>query len=162
MPAKQAQPVISPAQLQQWDLRASVAASGAASGRASLHWRQVGERFVITVAGPFGVGATRLEGDQSQVQVTRGKEQYISVNPQADLARAMGVAIPLELLGFWVRGVPDADLGTQPSEAWAWDGWEVRVQERQQVDAYLLPHSIVIQGPGQSLQLQRMRWELVL
>lgn len=140
-------------------MRAAVVATGAQNGRASLHWQQREGQFAITVSGPFGTGATRIEGNLTQVQVTRGNEQYLSQSPEADLARVMGAPVPLEQMISWVRGL--AVDGSPITGSQTRSGvWQVSIEEQQTVDGCLLPAQLQIDGPGQSLGLRRMRWEL--
>ena len=145
-------PLRDPAELSAWSLQASVLARGNTRGRASLRWEQQGERFSLTVSGLFGLGATRIEGDANEARVRRGDKEYLSQNPDADLAAMLGVPITVETLARWVRGVT-ADV--PPVGA-----WQVAVEERQVVGLYSLPEALTIQGPEQELVLSRMRWDI--
>ncbi len=158
LPVRDAADARSAAELTAWDLRAAILASGEQSGRGTLRWAQRGEQFEISVSGPFGVGATRLQGTLEGVTVTRGEHQYFSADPAQDLARAVGAPVPLDRLTQWIRGLDGVRAGGAMPSSWRWAQWQVNVAERARVGEYLLPVEMQMVSPGQSLSLQRMRW----
>ncbi|MEN8719579.1 MAG: outer membrane lipoprotein LolB [Oceanococcaceae bacterium] len=139
-----------------WDLRANVVVRGPTRGRGNLRWQQAGEHFTITVSGPFGAGATRLDGTLDRVRVTRGNDTFDSVEPAQDLARALGMPVPLAQLPRWLRG-----LAAAPVDGGADPGWVLEVSEWVVVDGYRLPAELALQAGAQALTLTRMRWEVV-
>ncbi len=147
-------------ELTAWDLRAAILASGVQSGRGTLRWAQRGEEFEISVSGPFGVGATRLQGTLAGVTVTRGDKRYFSADPARDLAQAVGAPVPLERLTRWIRGLNGPTGQAVAPSRWSWAGWDVSVAERARVGDYLLPVEMQLALPDQQLSIQRMRWIL--
>lgn len=159
LPSQPLQELRNPAELVEWNLRAALLATGAQNGRGSLHWQQRGEAFTLTVSGPFGMGATRLQGTLDGVTVSRGAKEYFSADPGRDLAQAVGVPVPLERLRDWVRGL-DPAAGRTSRTQWTSGPWEIVIGETLRVDGYELPAEMTLAAAGQQLVLKRMRWEL--
>lgn len=149
-----------PAEITRWDMRAALLARGAQSGRGSLRWEQGDNRFRITVSGPFGLGATRLEGNFDTVVVSRGDEQLVSYNPERDLAEAVGAPVPLAGLEDWIRGLSGEQSAWKQEDSWASGSWVVVIDARERVGEYELPVEMRLESEGQQLQLSRMRWSL--
>lgn len=150
-------PQRSAASVEDFSLRATLLARGEQRARASLHWVQEQGVFDLRVAGTFGIGATRFVGDAHKVEVSRGEERWVSWDPAADFAAITGMPVPLQALPDWVRGLPSA---TQPpAQRWEAEGWTVEVLQRQLTAGVLLPSSLLLSRPGQSLAIEDMRWE---
>lgn len=99
--------------ISKWILEARFAVSdGRGGGNASLHWRQDGERFDLTVRTPVTGRAWRLYGKGRELTLEgAAAEPLRGVEAETVLARELGWEAPLTELMYWVRGLraPDAE-----------------------------------------------------
>lgn len=101
---------------------------------ASMRWTQTGDRAVIALDGPLGVGGARIEveGEHVQLQTSRG-EQLDGDAAREELQRRLGFELPVGLLRYWLRGVPaprmPAEEVLQPDAprlaSLGQDGWSI-------------------------------------
>lgn len=83
------------------------ARSSQGSESAQFVWQQFGETFDITVAGPAGLKAARLSGDDRSARFRQG-EIDISANSADDLAeRLLGFPAPASSMRYWIVGEAD-------------------------------------------------------
>lgn len=70
-----------------------------------LNWTTCGERYRLTLSGPFGQQLARVEGGR-QGAVFRIDDQppEYTTDPQAWLDRRLGLPLPVDELRYWVRG----------------------------------------------------------
>ncbi|MBN2700746.1 MAG: outer membrane lipoprotein LolB [Methylothermaceae bacterium] len=122
----------------------------------------------LVVSGPFGQGGAvievwpnwiRIEGADGRIQVSSRPEQL--------LEQVLGVAVPLPLLHYWVRGLPASGAAEVEYDAGGrlrrlrQKGWEIEYLEYRAVGDGVLPVKLVLSGPmGVRLKLIVDRWEI--
>lgn len=92
--------------LQSWagyDLRGRVAVARGDDGfSGALRWVQSGDKALLEIDGPLGVGGARYELDPARAD-------------GAALEQALGVPVPVASLRYWLLGVPDPSLAAVES-----------------------------------------------
>ena len=123
-----------------WRLEGRLAVrAGGDGGSGRLDWRQEGEQFRIRLSAPVTGRGWELEGGPGRARL-EGLDggPLAGSDPEALLAAATGWQIPLEALGWWVRGGrapgeaelafgPDGRLASLQQRGWTveyreWDG----------------------------------------
>lgn len=123
--------------VERFTLSGRIANRGVLALRGDLLWRQLDAgQFDIRLSGPFGVGALRLSGDPQQVRVSSRDGDWISTDPEADLARLYGWRLPLAALRYWALGLPAPGTPAQVTLdeqgralTLQQDGWSVELLE---------------------------------
>lgn len=103
------------------------------SDSANLQWQQNADLYRLTLSGPFGGTAARLDGSARQVTLTLPEEGvYSARTPESLLYRHFGWDLPLSHLFYWVRTLPAPDSGydseLNPQQQLArlqQDGWTI-------------------------------------
>jgi len=79
-----------------------------------IRWRQQGEAFQATVAGPLGIGTVRIEGDgRAVVHTDKDGARTEMLNAEQDLLDRYGWTIPVSSMRFWALGLPDPTAAAQ-------------------------------------------------
>ena len=101
-------PVASAATLQNWQVQGRLAAiNGNESWPASVRWEQNQQTYTVDLIGPLGQGRISVRGDASRVELSTGQERLQARDPDALLAQATGLQVPISGLKYWIRGIPD-------------------------------------------------------
>ncbi|MEZ5590155.1 MAG: lipoprotein insertase outer membrane protein LolB [Gammaproteobacteria bacterium] len=101
-------PVVSAATLQNWQVQGRLAAiNGNESWPASVRWEQNQQIYAVDLIGPLGQGRISVRGDASSVELSTGQERLQARDPDALLAQATGLQVPISGLKYWIRGIPD-------------------------------------------------------
>ncbi len=153
--------------LHDWQLTGRAAFAGPEeSGSAALHWRQHGERYRVLLRAPLGSGSMRLEGDERRATLTTSRgEQAEAADASALVRELTGYALPVEVLPYWLRGLPapgarqsagfDAEgLLRQLRQA----GWEVRYQEYGEFLGLRLPVRLELDNGTWRLRIVVSQW----
>ncbi|MDN3516014.1 lipoprotein insertase outer membrane protein LolB [Aquisalimonas lutea] len=136
----------------------------------SLDWRQAADAYRVDLRGPFGAGSVRLQGnDQGVILRTSEGTRERADDAASLLQRHTGLDLPVDVLPWWLRGLPSPALGV---DALALDG-QGRVQRMEQAgwvieyDGYdarggpvPLPVRLSMEGPGVSLRAHIRSWEV--
>ena len=77
---------------------------------ARFNWQQSHDGYAIEVWGPLGQGRTRLEGDESMMQVLRGREVVARGEPEVVMVANLGWSVPIHVLPAWIAGEPASDI----------------------------------------------------
>jgi outer membrane lipoprotein LolB len=74
----------------------------------NFSWHQTAEGFDIELWGPLGQGRTRLQGNaDGGVRITTARgEVYEEPDTTEAMRRWFGMAVPLDALQHWIRGLP--------------------------------------------------------
>lgn len=121
-----------------------------------LRWQQQGEQFQLRIAGPFGAGATLIEGVPGRVKIRNKDIDLETTEPQRVLMERTGWLLPLDALRWWALGIPAPgdepastllDGGGRPTEMRQRD-WLLRYSDYRGEAAAALPGRIeASQGP---------------
>jgi len=92
-----------------WEFSGRVAVKAGEEGfNGKINWSQQDEIFRMTVAGPLGVGAVRIEGDEHSFVLTdKDGVQTVLQDAERELFWRYGWTIPVSSLRYWALGIPD-------------------------------------------------------
>jgi outer membrane lipoprotein LolB len=141
--------------LQQWQVRGKlsvVSPNDAVTGY--LTWQQDKEDFDLFLSGPFGQGASRLVGNNSQATLTLPNQDPVNgLSAEYLMARYLGWSFPVLDLRYWVKGQPSPHtkftevrntLGLL--ESLQQHGWKVEFSRYQRQAGTWLPGRVKIIG----------------
>ena len=155
------------AQLQSWELQGKLGFNNAQrGGSANLSWHQQQQQYSVSLSGPFGAGTALIEGDQHLAAMRQGDQIYR--NSPALLAQQLtGLAIPVDALSWWARGLPSpsetplSNLVSAPSgEAQSFEqaGWQLSFSNYRPADNLSLPRKITGEFGDQRFKLIISSW----
>ncbi len=99
------------AALDHWSLEGRVGARTANEGTSfNVIWEQQDARFRIQLSGPFGQNAAQVEGRPGYVLLETSDGRFAAESLDALLAETTEIDLPLNLLRYWVRGIPAPDI----------------------------------------------------
>ena len=92
-----------------WEFNGRLAVKAGDEGfNGKISWSQQASAFSTTVAGPLGVGAVRIEGDESGLVLTdKDGLQTVMEDAESELMWRYGWSIPVSSLRYWALGIPD-------------------------------------------------------
>ena len=92
-----------------WEFNGRIAVKAGDEGsNGKISWLQQASAFSTTVAGPLGVGAVRIEGDESGIVLTDNDGlQTVMEDAESELMWRYGWSIPVTSLRYWALGIPD-------------------------------------------------------
>ncbi|MFP4695977.1 lipoprotein insertase outer membrane protein LolB [Thiohalospira sp.] len=145
-----------------WELDGRVAIRAREEGsRASLAWEQRGERWRVSLSGPFGSGEVVLRGGPDGAVLEGPEETHFDTNARALLYRQTGLILPVAALEYWVRGLPapgrvrDRELDKRGRlAALTQRGWEVRYTSYGEHGGYSLPEGLTATRRDEAVRLR--------
>lgn len=156
--------------LRSWQIRGKAAMSGAHEAwQADLRWRQQQERYAIRLMAPLSQGTLALEGGPAGVWVrsSGAEEPLFTSDPAALLRRETGWSVPLELLRFWVVGLPAPQLAHDHEldahgrlKTLSQAGWRVTYRRYREVAGMQLPDKIFMRKDDWDVRLLVREWEV--
>ena len=139
------------------------------NGSANLRWENQAQNFRLDLSGPFGQGRLLITGKPGKVTLQQPGDAPLIADSAASLIyQATGWTLPVELLTFWVRGIP------APQQPVSWiekndaglvaalkqDGWHIHYSQYQRVK---LDGTTYVQLPGKILaEYQDIRLTLII
>ena len=92
-----------------WEFNGRIAVKAGDEGfNGKISWSQQASAFSTTVAGPLGIGAVRIEGDERGIVLTdKDGLQTVMDDAQSELMWRYGWSIPVTSLRYWALGIPD-------------------------------------------------------
>lgn len=135
----------------------------------SMEWRQVGQAYRLDMRAPFGAGSFRLQGDDHAVVLRTSDGTTDSANHAGDLLRRYtGLDLPVEVLPWWLRGMPaprpavdalelDGDGRVERMEQ---AGWTIEYTAYSNSGSVELPARLFMDGPGISLRAHIRDWKM--
>lgn len=151
--------------VQDFSLQARVASGGVLGVSGDLDWRQRGEDFNLRFAGPFGIGALEISGNERDVEIRTRKNTYHTDDPEAFLRSKLGWTLPVLGLRYWVLGLPsphsDADLildAQGRARELTQDGWTLRYDDYQEVNGLELPRRFELAAGRTRFKVLIDRW----
>jgi outer membrane lipoprotein LolB len=135
---------------------------------ANLQWLQNPHQFELKLSGPFGTGAVIARGNRDSIEVVHNSTSYTGA-PDVLGQRILGVALPLDAITWWARGLPSpyappavnsvtGSGGTPKSFQQA--GWQLSFSSFQPTAGYLLPRKISGQFGDLSFKLVISNWSI--
>ncbi|HXY76512.1 MAG TPA: lipoprotein insertase outer membrane protein LolB [Steroidobacteraceae bacterium] len=160
-------------QLQAWEhfeLRGRVAVATADSGfNANLLWAQDGARSALTLEGPLGAGAVKIDSSGRDLDIVNANGEHLdSDTARAELRSRLGFEPPFGSLRYWVLGVPDPTQPAQESldpaqqrlSALTQSGWHIDYSAYTAVGAEALPQRLTLEREAVRLKLLVDHWQL--
>jgi len=139
--------------------------SGADS--ASISWSQSGTDLHIEVAGPAGFKQVQLVRQGQLMRVFRDGEWQNTPASDAAPEQLTGWPLPLDLLPWWVRGIPApgarhlaCELADERLANLQQAGWTINYTSYQLVDSLQLPAVLRFHAAGVEGKILFKRWQL--
>ena len=102
-------------ELENWSFSGKIAVrQGDEADSARLRWTQRGEQLRVEISGPIGFKQMLVESDGGSGRVYRDGRWTELKEGQWRLERELGWPLPLDLLPWWLRGIPAP--GVAPDE----------------------------------------------
>lgn len=150
-------------------LEGRVAIVAAGEGvNASMRWTQSGDRAVIALDGPLGIGGAQIEveGEHLQLRTSRG-EQLDGEAARAELQRRLGFELPVDFLRYWLRGVPSPLVpaeetlvpGAPRLASLGQDGWSIAYPDYMGSSEGPLPRRVNAQRGEARVKIVVDRWK---
>lgn len=147
------------ASLDQWDISGRIGVRTAdTGGSANLRWKLDNGRDQIDLFGPFGGGRIRLDIDPDGARLRDGEgEEFFAATASQALFNATGWHVPLEVLAYWVRGVPapgEHDIEIDAAGRLTFlnqQGWEITFREYAPHQEVLLPRKIRLSASKETI-----------
>lgn len=156
-----------PAAPEAWRLTGRAALhAGDDGGTVSVFWESGAKRYRLTLNGPIGAGAVRLEGggDGATLRTSDGRVRRAG-SARALLRAETGYDLPVSRLRWWVRARAVPGLGGRVRlggdgrpVGLVQDGWHVTYDEFRRVDGYWLPHRLSVERGEVSVRLAVRQW----
>lgn len=155
--------------LENWDIMGKLGIrTPAQSNSARFNWQQQAQHFDIRVTTLLGQGVATLSGTSGDVYLNiAGRGEYTTHAPEALLLQELGWTLPVDVLNYWVRGIPapDSQARYQLNDQGLLDtlqqaGWQLQFSRYQQLESQHLPSKILLQQNDIKLTLLIKKWSL--
>lgn len=155
--------------LENWDIMGKLGIrTPTQSNSARFNWQQQAQHFDIRVTTLLGQGVAALSGTSGDVYLNiAGRGEYTTHAPEALLLQELGWTLPVDVLNYWVRGIPapDSQARYQLNEQGLLDtlqqaGWQLQFSRYQQLESHQLPGKILLQQNDIKLTLLIKKWSL--
>lgn len=135
---------------------------------ATADWKQSGPHtYQITLMGPMGSQAVRIEEQHGKVIYQEGAQTLSSSNGDNLLAKKTGIRLPVNSLYYWVRGIPAPGAiqsATRNSngqlQMLKQSGYTIEYVDYMNAQPYVLPHKIRLFGPDLTVKLIIKKWQI--
>ncbi len=156
------------AAISDWNVSGKIAVrSSEGLDSANLRWEQRGNALRLELSGPVGMGQVVLEHSDNGTRALRDGSWHHYENGIVDVERELGWPLPLELMPWWLRGLPAPEPAAdqviteggrlaQIEQA----QWSLEFVEFREADARQLPTRINFSGNGVSGKLLLKRWNV--
>lgn len=135
-------------------------------GNASIHWVQQQQKGELTFSGPMGFGSAALHWHPTAATLTTSKGTINAPSPEALAQELTGIALPVEALIYWLRGLPwphaEARITRQQEQLRTLKqlNWHIEYDRWQLVDGYWLPHRLKAKHGEDSFTVVVQNWAL--
>lgn len=153
-----------------FELKGRVAVAAGNEGfNANLHWTQDGERSLVTLGGPLGVGGAQITASGADLSLVTSRGEHMdSAAAHAALEARLGFDPPLSSLRYWVLGVPDPgspftealDAQSQRLSGLMQAGWRIDYTAYTAVGTQSLPSRLTLQRDAVRVRLLVDDWQL--
>lgn len=139
---------------------------------ARMNWQQFPDSLQIDLSGPLGLGDMRLSDSGMQAVLTRGNRTVAS-GKSADIVLQQGLElaapVPLQQLGFWVRGLPGKGTAIKRDTAGKLVSlrfldqqgtrWQARFKKYTEFNGLSVPALITASGGPYSVRVLLKNWQ---
>jgi outer membrane lipoprotein LolB len=141
------------------------------SGSLTVQWHQNGNQYTIRVSGPLGQGNGKISGNPQAILIERPNHPTIySTDPEQLLQDTFQWALPVQHMGYWVRGLPSPlldkaeyeHMDTGVLKRMEQSGWQLQYDRYRQTDAWLMPGRIKAKRDDLHLTLIIRQWRFPL
>lgn len=157
-------------QLENWQVRGKLSVvSPESSNTGYLTWKQRQQAYDLYIAGPFGAGSSRLQGDgqQASLLIPGWKEPQYAASAEELMLIHTGWNFPVSQIRYWVKGqaIPGSKAKAHFNDNGLLDsleqhGWTIRYSRYQQHNGYWLPSLIRINGHDFRFTFAIKEWTL--
>ncbi len=135
---------------------------------ATFNWQQQFSNYQLQLFAPLGVGSLSLTGNDKTVKLITSKgEHYQAATTQALLQERTGWYLPVELLRYWVLGIPapqwPAKLVFDSQHRLSklvQQGWHIEYQTYKIVGQFELPSLLILQNDYFKIRISIKQWSL--
>jgi outer membrane lipoprotein LolB len=139
---------------------------GERSLTASIRWYFDGVGDRLSLSGPLGLGAAEIERHPGGVVFRDGRGERRAPDAQSLMIEALGFALPLDGLRYWVRGQPGPGGRSEAVArdergrlvAFAEDGWSVTIPVYSAHPLAALPRRLEVEARGLRVRLLIDAW----
>jgi len=133
-------------------------------------WTQVDDLFNIDISSTFfGIGASNITGTSDFITLSEaGEEPVHSSYPNELIESALGLALPLTYLPYWIKALPipnrpfDITLNSQGlPEKITQLGWDIHFSRYQLIDGIPLPKKLKLTSEQSRITLAIKQWTLI-
>lgn len=151
--------------VQSWTLEGRVGArTGSEGTNFSVYWRQeADDTFSIRISGPLGQGGASITGQPGWVEMQTSDGTFYAESLDQLLAETTTIDLPLGLLRYWVRGIPDPNKPaeivldhTPLMDTLSQAGWQVEF--RDYYDDTRMPRRLNIEQGEHSARIVIQTW----
>lgn len=154
-------------QLNAWNIQGRMGyRSDNDGGSASVTWQQRPQQGRVLFSGPVGIGSAELTWNTHSASLATSKDTLLADNTETLAQHLIGVPVALELLTWWVRGLPSPHSTFSAShnaqgqlQTLEQDGWHIEYSDYQPIYRWQLPHRIRVRDHNRSVNLIIRSWE---
>ena len=156
--------------LDHWQVRGKLAVNSQTdNGTGYLTWKQQQHEYDLYISGPFGAGASRLQGNQTTASLSLPgwKQPRTADSAEQLMANYLGWNFPVTGIRHWVKGQadPSASFEAQFNEHGLMEelhqyGWHIRFSRYRMQQGYWLPGLIKISGYDFKFTFAISQWTL--
>lgn len=135
----------------------------------NFNWQKNPNTFALSIVGPFGQGATKLDQNQDGI-VTLAYEDTVVTgnNPAALLQQELGWEFPVEQVTYWIRGLAAPNSPSRISQdpisklpnTIQQDGWLITYNNFTKIDGLSLPQRMQVSNPPFRVNLIINQWTI--
>lgn len=137
----------------------------------AMRWQQISSDYAVTLTGPLGVRLLQGQQIASQAELqVRGRKRVSGSSLEVLVQRSLNAPVPMEQLGFWLRGLP----GDATNPVWDEFGrlasmeyldaqgtkWEATISKYTHVGGIELPALIDVLGGRNQIKVSVKEWNL--
>jgi outer membrane lipoprotein LolB len=161
------------AELQSWEAQGRIGVkSGDKGGQGNIFWIQQGSGSSVSLHGPFGVGAYRIDWNDDDLVITGKAGEMVTSYAGPDAAEQfltdqLGWSFPARSIRYWMLGITDpGSPGRTQYNADGWlftleqDGWIVTYDRFEQAQGRWMPRKIVMENQRARVKLIVDQWRL--
>ncbi len=131
------------------------------AGSANLRWTQQAGQSRLRLAGPLGAGSTEISSEGALLRIRQdGIQRLYQADAAPWLPGAAPLPVPVTSIRYWLRGVPDPQLGLDDltfrdglAERLAQGAWLVEYDSYQSVKGLELPQRMTLLYPDEELRI---------